>query len=177
MLSPDRAVHGVLVLQEGQYETIRPDVVLPVLHGSLGEDGAVQGSLAYIVAASAGIATPGFRTLMADEVIDPNELNYPVFVKPARSGSSFGVNKVGRPHELADAVAAARRYDSKVLIEDAVVGSEVGCAVLGNRPPSPTASATRPRSNACTAATGSTTDGSSGDRVLRPGAGRCRPRS
>jgi D-alanine--(R)-lactate ligase len=53
-------------------------------------------------------------------------------VKPARSGSSFGVSKVTRADDLVDAVEAARRYDSKVLIEDAVVGSEVGCAILGN---------------------------------------------
>jgi D-alanine--(R)-lactate ligase len=53
-------------------------------------------------------------------------------VKPARSGSSFGVSKVRRKEELPDAVETARQYDSKVLIEEAVVGSEVGCAILGN---------------------------------------------
>ncbi len=57
---------------------------------------------------------------------------YPVFVKPARSGSSFGVTRVDRADELDAAIAAAREYDSKVLIEQAVVGTEVGCAVLGN---------------------------------------------
>jgi D-alanine--(R)-lactate ligase len=55
---------------------------------------------------------------------------YPVFVKPARSGSSFGVTRVDRPQELAEAVESARRFDSKVLIEQAVTGMEVGCAVL-----------------------------------------------
>jgi len=53
-------------------------------------------------------------------------------VKPARSGSSFGVSRVPRGEELSSAVDAARQYDSKVLIEEAVVGSEVGCAILGN---------------------------------------------
>jgi D-alanine--(R)-lactate ligase len=155
VLSPDRSVHGLLVLEQGQYETIRLDVVFPVLHGKLGEDGAMQGllelsgipyvgcdvqssalcmdkSLAYIVARSAGIATPNFWTVTADENIDPDRLTYPVFVKPARSGSSFGVSKVSRKEELLSAVDTARQYDSKVLIEDAVVGSEVGCAILGN---------------------------------------------
>lgn len=89
-------------------------------------------SLAYIVAGSAGIATPNFWTVMADENIDPDRLTYPVFVKPARSGSSFGVSKVRRKEDLPTAVETARRYDSKVLIEEAVVGSEVGCAILGN---------------------------------------------
>ena len=53
-------------------------------------------SLAYVVAGSAGIATPEFWTVAADENVDPDRLTYPVFVKPARSGSSFGVSKVDR---------------------------------------------------------------------------------
>jgi D-alanine--(R)-lactate ligase len=84
------------------------------------------------VARGAGIATPEFWTLTADETVDPAQLTYPVFVKPARSGSSFGVTKVSREEELPGAVETARRYDSKVLIEEAVVGSEIGCAILGN---------------------------------------------
>lgn len=154
-LSPDRSVHGLLVLEQGQYKTVSLDLMFPVLHGKLGEGGAVQGllelsgvpyvgcdiqssalcmdkSLAYVVARSAGIATPNFWTLTADEDIDLDQLTFPVFVKPARSGSSFGVSKVYRKEELPDAVESARRYDSKVLIEEAVVGSEVGCAILGS---------------------------------------------
>jgi D-alanine--(R)-lactate ligase len=90
-------------------------------------------SLAYVVAQNAGIATPKFWTFMANEIIDPAGFTYPVFVKPARSGSSFGVSKVCRKEELLSAVATARQYDSKVLIEEAVVGTEVGCAILGER--------------------------------------------
>jgi D-alanine---(R)-lactate ligase len=155
VLSPDRSVHGLLVLEQGRYEPIRLDLVLPVLHGKLGEDGAMQGllelagipyagcdiqssalcmdkSLTYMVANAAGIATPRFWTVTADEEIDPGRLTYPVFVKPARSGSSFGVTKAAGRDELAGALSLARQYDSKVLIEAAVLGSEVGCAVLGN---------------------------------------------
>ncbi len=155
VLSPDRCAPGLLVLEQEQYETISLDVVLPVLHGKLGEDGAIQGllelagipyvgcdiqssalcmdkSLTYMVARSAGIATPNFWTVTADEKIETDQLTYPVFVKPARSGSSFGVSKVSREDELLSAVEAAGQYDSKVLIEEAVVGSEVGCAILGN---------------------------------------------
>jgi len=157
VLAPDSTVHGLLVLEKGQYETIRLDVVLPVLHGKLGEDGAIQGllelsgipyagcdvqssalcmdkTLTYLVARSAGIATPNFWTVPADGPLDPDRYDYPVFVKPARSGSSFGVSKVTRPEELADAVATAGQFDAKVLIEEAVVGSEIGCAILGNDP-------------------------------------------
>jgi D-alanine--(R)-lactate ligase len=155
VLSPDRSVHGLLVIDHGRYETIRLDVVLPVLHGKLGEDGAMQGllelsgipyagcdvqssavcmdkSLAYAVARSAGVATPRFWTVTSDEDVDPAHLAYPVFVKPARSGSSFGVTKVARREDLPSAVETASHYDSKVLIEAAVVGSEVGCAILGD---------------------------------------------
>ena len=155
VLSTDRSVRGLLVLDEGKYETVSLDLVLPVLHGKLGEDGAIQGllelagipyagcdvqtsvlcmdkTLTYLVAQGAGIATPEFRTLTPDQAVDPGELTYPVFVKPARSGSSFGVSKVAGRDELAGAVEEARLYDSKVLIEQAVVGSEIGCAVLGS---------------------------------------------
>lgn len=155
VLSPDRSARGLLVLDQGRCETIGLDLVFPVLHGTLGEDGAIQGlfelsgipyvgcdvqssalcmdkSLAYVVAASAGIATPKFWIVTAGEDVDPDRLTYPVFVKPARSGSSFGVSKVGGRGDLPGALEAARQFDSKVLIEEAVVGSEVGCALLGH---------------------------------------------
>jgi D-alanine--(R)-lactate ligase len=154
MLSPDRTVHGLVVLEHGRYELIHLDLVLPVLHGKFGEDGAVQGllelsgipyagcdiqssalcmdkSLTYMAARAAGIATPNFWTVTASEIVDPDQFTYPVFVKPARSGSSFGVSKVRRQEELPSAIETARRYDPKVLIEEAVAGSEVGCAILG----------------------------------------------
>jgi D-alanine--(R)-lactate ligase len=156
-LSPDREVHGLLVLGEDSYETISLDVVLPVLHGKFGEDGAIQGllelagipyagcdiqssalcldkSLAYTVVRSAGTATPEFWTVTADESVDSDQFTYPIFVKPARSGSSFGVSKVSSKEELASALSFAGQYDSKVVIEAPVAGSEVGCAVLGNDP-------------------------------------------
>lgn len=155
MLSPDRSLRGLLVLEPEHYEVIRLDLVFPVLHGKFGEDGAIQGlldlsglpyvgcgvqssalcmdkSLAYLVAQNAGIATPNFRTATLHERIDSDQLVYPVFVKPARSGSSFGVSKVSRGEDLQSAIETAGRYDSKVLIEEAVVGSEVGCAIFGN---------------------------------------------
>lgn len=154
MLSPDPSVHGLLVLEQERFEVVRLDLVLPVLHGTLGEDGAIQGllelsgvpyvgcdiqssaicmdkSLTYTVAKSAGIATPNFWVVTENEKVDADQLPYPVFVKPARSGSSFGVNKVAGAEDLPGALDAARQYDSKVLIEEAVTGSEIGCAILG----------------------------------------------
>jgi D-alanine---(R)-lactate ligase len=158
VLSPDRATHGLLVRDgAGGVEELRIDAVLPVLHGRTGEDGAIQGllelagipyvgcdipgsaicmdkSLAYLVARSAGIPTPDFTIVDPGATVDAAAQGYPVFVKPARSGSSFGVRRVDAPDGLADAIADARRYDHKVLIEQAITGSEVGCAVLGDAP-------------------------------------------
>lgn len=143
ILSPDRRTRGLVAGEE----VVPLDVVLPVLHGRLGEDGAIQGllelsgipyagcdvqssalcmdkSLTYLVARAAGVTTP--------ELCDGEDIAYPVFVKPARSGSSYGVTRVDGPGQLAAAVEAAREFDAKVLIERAVAGSEVGCAVLGD---------------------------------------------
>lgn len=155
VLSPDSSVHGLLVLEDGTYKTIHIDVVLPVLHGRLGEGGSMQGllelsgipyvgcdvqssvlsmdkSLAYLVVRNAEIATPDFWIVTPDEQINPERFTYPVIVKPARSGSSFGVEKVTRKEDLQGALKAASKFDSKVLIEEAIVGTEVGCAVMGN---------------------------------------------
>ncbi len=138
------------------------DVVFPILHGPFGEDGTVQGLLElagipYIgagVAASAlamdkdlfkkvlrdsGIPVARHHTIrLGDEVENP--LGYPVFVKPARLGSSVGISKVHDESELGPAVALARRHDEKVLVEEFVRGMEVECGVLGNRLPPPVAS-------------------------------------
>jgi D-alanine--(R)-lactate ligase len=155
VLSLDRRLHGLLVQRRGRYESVPVDLVFPVLHGKHGEDGNVQGllhlsgvpyvgcdiqasavcmdkSLTYLVARHAGIRTPAFTTLTAGGVVEPDELSYPVFVKPARSGSSFGVSKVSRTADLSSAIETARHYDAKVLIEEAVLGYEVGCAIIGN---------------------------------------------
>jgi D-alanine--(R)-lactate ligase len=155
VISPDRATHGLLVGERGECRKVHIDAVFPVLHGKSGEDGAVQGllelsgipyvgcdiqssaicmdkSLAYVVARNAGIDTPAFWVLYGADIAAPNELAYPVFVKPARSGSSFGVTRVECADELDAAISAAREYDSKVVIEQAIFGTEVGCAVLGN---------------------------------------------
>ncbi|WP_193072403.1 D-alanine--(R)-lactate ligase [Brevibacterium sp. FME37] len=155
VLSPDRSVHGLLVEAQDCKETVHLDLVFPLLHGTLGEDGAIQGllelagipyigcdvqasaiamdkSLTYIVAANAGVLTPNYEVVAAHAELVSSPFAYPVFVKPARSGSSFGVSKVTGADELASAVDTAREFDSKVLVEEAVSGSEIGCAVLGN---------------------------------------------
>ena len=133
------------------------DVVLPILHGPFGEDGTVQGLLElagvpYVgsgVTASAlcmdkdlfkavlrdrGIPVAPNITLRPGDAIE-NPFGYPVFVKPARLGSSVGISKVGAVDQLEDAVALARRHDNKVLVEEFQPGVEVEVGVLGNRDP------------------------------------------
>jgi D-alanine-D-alanine ligase len=133
------------------------DVVLPILHGPFGEDGTVQGllELAGVPYVGAGVAASAlcmdkdlFKAVLRDRGIpvarnvtlragDPprNPFGYPVFVKPARLGSSVGISKVHSESELAAAVELARRHDDKVLVEEFVAGVEVECSVLGNRTP------------------------------------------
>ncbi|MCM1104480.1 MAG: D-alanine--(R)-lactate ligase [Clostridium sp.] len=152
-ISPDRATHGLILTGDGGRQTLRMDAVFPVLHGKTGEDGAIQGllelsgipyvgcgicasalcmdkSLAYMTVRSAGIATPEFYVLPLNAPAAEDGFAYPVFVKPARSGSSFGVSKVFNKNELRAAIETAGRYDDKILIEQAISGTEIGCAVL-----------------------------------------------
>ncbi len=133
------------------------DVVLPILHGPFGEDGTVQGllELAGVPYVGAGVAASAlcmdkdlFKAVLRDRGIpvarnvtlrdgDPvrHPFSYPVFVKPARLGSSVGISKVHTEQELEPAVELARRHDDKVLIEEFLDGTEVECGVLGNRDP------------------------------------------
>ena len=133
------------------------DVALPILHGPFGEDGTVQGllELAGIPYVGAGVAASAlcmdkdlFKAVLRDRGIPvarnvtlrdgdavDHPFTYPVFVKPARLGSSVGISKVHDAGELDAAVALARRHDDKVLIEEFLDGVEVECGVLGNRDP------------------------------------------
>ena len=133
------------------------DVVLPILHGPFGEDGTVQGllELAGVPYVGAGVTASAlcmdkdlFKAVCRDKGIPvtrsvtvrngdrpDNPFGYPVFVKPARLGSSVGISKVGEEGELQEAVDLARRHDEKVLIEEFVSGVEVEVGVLGNKEP------------------------------------------
>jgi D-alanine-D-alanine ligase len=139
------------------------DVVLPLLHGTYGEDGTLQGLLemagaryagAGVFASAAGMDKEYMKLIMAarglpvgrhvvvrdrdwrsvperKRVLDEiAELGWPVFVKPARGGSSIGISRVTGPAGLDEAIEAARAHDDKVLVEAAVDGMEVECAVL-----------------------------------------------
>jgi len=132
------------------------DVVLPILHGPFGEDGTVQGLLELadvpyvgpgVLASALCMDKDVFKQVMVAQGIPvarhvalrpgdsvENPFGYPVFVKPARLGSSVGISKVREEVKLEAAVELARRHDEKVLVEEFVPGMEVEVAVLGNLP-------------------------------------------
>jgi D-alanine-D-alanine ligase len=137
------------------------DVVFPVLHGTFGEDGTVQGllelaGLPYVGAGvlgssasmdkvvtkrlcrEAGLPVGDFVAVNAGEPDIPAieaHLGYPMFVKPANLGSSVGVSKAHGRGELEAAIGAAAQFDRKVIVERTIVGQEVECSVLGNENP------------------------------------------
>lgn len=133
------------------------DVVFPVLHGPYGEDGTIQGLLelagvpyvgAGVLASAVGMDKEFTKKLLAAEglpigdqvvlrrrqsMLTPEQLErlgLPLFVKPARGGSSIGVSRVSTVEQLPAAIAQARRHDPKVIVEAAVVGRELECGVL-----------------------------------------------
>jgi len=162
-LPADPSRHGLIPLGRGR--AIRLDVVFPVLHGTFGEDGTIQGLLeladlpyvgAGVLASAVGMDKAVMKSVFRDAGIpvcrwlvtrageEPTAdlirrvdaaLGFPCFVKPANLGSSVGITKVRERERLAAAVAEAAAYDAKVVIEETIPGREFECAVLGNDAP------------------------------------------
>ncbi len=160
-LAPSPDAGRLRSLADGR-EIARPDVYFPMLHGTFGEDGTVQGlfdlaSVPYVgagVAASAaamdkelmkalfahaGLPQGPWRVLRArDPAVEERlvrELGLPLFVKPANLGSSVAVSKVKSAEDLDRALDAAFAYDRKVLLETAIEARELEVSVLGNESP------------------------------------------
>lgn len=159
VVSQNRSVKGFLELDADQYRVIKVDMVFPILHGKNGEDGTLQGLFelagipvigcdtlssaicmdkdkAHKLVSLTGISIPKaivfkqFNKAAALREVDA-KLSYPIFVKPVRAGSSFGITKVTEKSELETAVNLAFEHDAEVIVEEAISGFEVGCAVLG----------------------------------------------
>ncbi len=140
------------------------DVVFPIVHGTLGEDGSLQGMLRMANLPFVGPSVLGSSVCMDKDIAKrllnaagihvakgitvkrPNkeQLNFeevsgllgtPMFIKPANQGSSVGVSKVKTEEEFKAAIESAFQYDHKVVIEENIVGREIECAVLGNDEP------------------------------------------
>lgn len=162
-ISPSKSVAGIIELVGTEYRTTPVDVVFPVLHGKNGEDGTVQGLLelsgipfvgcdtlssaicmdkgiASQLVRAAGIETAASVSAYANDdlesvIKDAEKLGFPLYIKPAKSGSSFGITKAYNRSELANGIRSAFLHDKKVMIEQNVGGFEVGCAVLGHVEP------------------------------------------
>ncbi len=154
--SPSRQGRGRLDVSG---RTIEFDVVFPILHGPHGEDGTIQGmcevlgvpyvgsnpggswicmdkALAKEICTAQGIRVADFEVLVTRKELDAKakkieRLGFPLFVKPARLGSSVGITKVKQAKDLPAAVDNAFRFDTKVVIEKGIDAREIECAVLG----------------------------------------------
>ena len=154
---------GNLITLDGGDPLLDLDVIFPVLHGPMGEDGTIQGllRLAHIpfvgpsvlgsaigmdkdtakrLLRDAGVLVAPFITVLNRELAPSwdkvkAELGAPVFVKPANMGSSVGVSKVSSDVEYQAALDEAFSFDTKVLLEFTLQGRELECAVLGNEHP------------------------------------------
>ena len=144
IISPDRETQGVLVFAGSSTHTIKLDAALPILHGKNGEDGTIQGLLslagipivgcgvlasalcmdkdrAHKLVAAAGVRVPRSFTLSCEShtevaLQEAESLGFPLFVKPIKSGSSFGVTKVSSRDELPMAIKTAFEHDNEVII-------------------------------------------------------------
>jgi D-alanine-D-alanine ligase len=171
-MDPERyEVQRIFITQEGRWEprAISPepgcnpgiDVVFPVLHGTFGEDGTVQGLLELAGLPYVGAGVLGSAVAMDKEVTKRllrerglpvaefivltrgaynledicSQLPFPMFVKPANLGSSVGISKVKTRDELARALEIAGEFDRKILVERGITGREFECSVLGNQNP------------------------------------------
>ena len=140
--------------------SITPDVILPILHGENGEDGTVQGlaKLVHIPIVGCGVATSAIciDKILTKQLLEHNGIKtvpYAVhllgepmpsfhqlsvilgdhlFIKPARCGSSVGVSKASNDEELSKALSEAHKFDTKVLIERAIVARELEVGLLGS---------------------------------------------
>lgn len=154
--STNRSDHGFIILDTN--ELYRIDIAFPILHGKNGEDGTLQGlfelaGIPYVgcnMTSSAicmdkfiahelvrlnGIKVPKsylFNKTASEIEKDIQDLNYPIFIKPLKAGSSFGITKVEEREKLKEAIELAFSHDDKIIIEEGMDGFEVGCAVLGN---------------------------------------------
>ncbi|MBN2049591.1 MAG: D-alanine--D-alanine ligase [Spirochaetales bacterium] len=165
-LSVRRDPQAVVSILPGRGMTVQEKVlecacVFPVLHGTYGEDGTVQGLLEIAGLPYAGSDVLGSALGMDKEMTKrlwlqaglpvvpylafqkddysqekaEKAFGFPVFVKPVRMGSSVGVNRADSPEELRKAVEEAFRYDTRILLEPAIDGREIECSVVGNRQP------------------------------------------
>ena len=158
VISSSKSDKGIIEIENNNTNLIKLDAIFPVLHGKNGEDGTVQGLielseipligcdilssslcmdkyLSHKLVQSYGIKVANSilingKTKDIDKEIQ--KLNFPLFVKPVRAGSSFGITKIENETEIEQAIKEALKYDTEIIIEENINGIEIGCAILGN---------------------------------------------
>lgn len=141
-------------------EIITFDIAFPILHGTNGEDGLIQGmfellGIKYVGCdmSSSSLAMDKYASKLLveshdveipksllinktdyfeDILTNVDEMTFPLFIKPLKAGSSFGISKIAEKSQLSDALDEAFKFDNKVIIEENIEGFEVGCAIIGN---------------------------------------------
>lgn len=159
VLSPSRESHELLLLRKGGVQCVAIDAAFPVMHGKNGEDGTLQGLIemagipligcgtmasalcmdknrAHLLASLAGVSVP--RALVLTMSADRDrarefvrQVGLPVYVKPVKAGSSYGITRLEHMEALDEAITRAFEHDDEVILEENIEGFEVGCAVLG----------------------------------------------
>lgn len=159
VVSTNSSDRGIIDLKN-EGKIIKLDAIFPVLHGANGEDGTVQGliklsgipligcdilssslcmdkHLSHKLVESYGIKVS--KSIIINNKTEKTEINnkleqlkYPLFVKPIRAGSSFGITKVEDEKQIDQAIKEALKYDTEVIIEENIEGIEIGCAIFGN---------------------------------------------
>lgn len=159
-ITPSRKDKSIFVVGKEGNSRIPIDMVFPVLHGKNGEDGTIQGlfelagipivgcgltaslvcmdkDIAHKLAVETGVRVPKAMTADKGDKVEEyihkiEEIGFPLYVKPVRAGSSFGISKVHNKEELPGAIKEAFEYDNQIICEENIEGFEVGCAVFGN---------------------------------------------
>ncbi|MBS6474660.1 MAG: D-alanine--D-serine ligase VanG [Clostridiales bacterium] len=163
VLSPNRNTGKLLLLKKSGIEALPIDAAFPIMHGKFGEDGTLQGLIemagipligcgtlasalcmdkarAHKLAQLAGIEVPKSVVLQHrtdSDIISKfaKEVGFPLFIKPVKAGSSYGITKVQHAKDLNAAISLAFRYDNEIIAEENINGFEVGCAIMGNTHP------------------------------------------
>ncbi len=158
VISSSKSDKGIIEIDNNNTNLIRLDAIFPILHGKNGEDGTVQGLielsgipligcnllssslcmdkyLSHKLVQSYGIKVANsilINNKTKDIYKEIKKLNFPLFVKPVRAGSSFGITKIESETEIEQAIKEALKYDTEIIIEENIDGIEIGCAILGN---------------------------------------------
>lgn len=159
MISPNTMEQGLIIFNSNQITKIHLDAIFPVMHGKYGEDGCIQGLIecsgipcigcgvlssslcmdkyrAHKLVSEQGVKVANSYLINKSNKLDSIKkkasiIGYPLYVKPLRAGSSFGVSKVKEEKELQDAITLAYNYGDEILLEENIEGFEIGCSIVG----------------------------------------------